>query len=481
MTEGPFRVGGKVPLNLYDDRRPRDEEHHFATICQCHSVADAVMIAEALNAQLAVRKEGDAPLSPTTSLSSEAAGPPPQPAASKLHSWTPKDSHDAMDAALNKLGCAVENEPQGRPAIPVSGIDALAVPDSAPQPGHGAEGGSLSPDASVTECPARTALSNLVSQLDAVHQDERYKSVWMLHMIHGGNYTGPKYEKELTATRVALELPCPCDQLRTQNERLRSAHSWMSAEKHSAQADTERHKNTEDRLRLDLHEALEALKPFAATWDDSRTNCCTLRINSNTGLADWERAADILKKHEQRPPATESPAASIKRPPADGDILARLRATQCCDTVIDSLLGAAIGTILSLRGENERLRSFVRPADLEELERESEIVANYVQKIQPGAHSVYEVLDLVPELASENGHLRLQLADAKEAYRVLAESELLLRDGRSACEKRVIRMEQDSGQLAFLIEKMRTERDAAMAEVDRLRKHAGVEVKPDAV
>ena len=44
----------------------------------------------------------------------------------------------------------------------------------------------------------------LVNRLDEVHNDPRYQSVWLLYAIHGGNYTEPKYGKELTALKDAL-------------------------------------------------------------------------------------------------------------------------------------------------------------------------------------------------------------------------------------------------------------------------------------
>ncbi len=48
------------------------------------------------------------------------------------------------------------------------------------------------------------ALETLVNRLDEVHADPRYQSVWQLFMIHGGDYTEPKYEAELNAAKAAL-------------------------------------------------------------------------------------------------------------------------------------------------------------------------------------------------------------------------------------------------------------------------------------
>lgn len=52
---------------------------------------------------------------------------------------------------------------------------------------------------------AERLLRQLVERLGAVHADERYRSVWTLYMIHGGHYTGPSYEKELTAAQDYLK------------------------------------------------------------------------------------------------------------------------------------------------------------------------------------------------------------------------------------------------------------------------------------
>lgn len=48
------------------------------------------------------------------------------------------------------------------------------------------------------------ALSRLVRKLEAVHEDPRYKAVWESYMIHGGQYTEPKYTEELKGARELL-------------------------------------------------------------------------------------------------------------------------------------------------------------------------------------------------------------------------------------------------------------------------------------
>lgn len=54
----------------------------------------------------------------------------------------------------------------------------------------------------------RTALGNLIKQLDFVHGSPEFRSVWTVSHIHVGPYDGPKYEDELNAARVALK-PTP--------------------------------------------------------------------------------------------------------------------------------------------------------------------------------------------------------------------------------------------------------------------------------
>ena len=58
--------------------------------------------------------------------------------------------------------------------------------------------------ASERETQLREALEKLVARLHAIHADDRYKAVWQLYAIHGGNYTGPKYEDELREAESTL-------------------------------------------------------------------------------------------------------------------------------------------------------------------------------------------------------------------------------------------------------------------------------------
>lgn len=48
-------------------------------------------------------------------------------------------------------------------------------------------------------------LTDLVTRLDYVHNHDNYKAVWSMYMIHGGNYTEPKYEKEFEAAKQAID------------------------------------------------------------------------------------------------------------------------------------------------------------------------------------------------------------------------------------------------------------------------------------
>jgi len=48
------------------------------------------------------------------------------------------------------------------------------------------------------------ALKALVEQLEEVHADKRYQSVWQMFYIHGGVYQGPSYANELKQAEAAL-------------------------------------------------------------------------------------------------------------------------------------------------------------------------------------------------------------------------------------------------------------------------------------
>ena len=48
------------------------------------------------------------------------------------------------------------------------------------------------------------ALSDLIAQLDVVHNDYRYKFLWDLIQRRIGPYTGPTYDKQLNVARAVL-------------------------------------------------------------------------------------------------------------------------------------------------------------------------------------------------------------------------------------------------------------------------------------
>jgi hypothetical protein len=55
-----------------------------------------------------------------------------------------------------------------------------------------------------TSISCRTALANLVAKIDAIHNDEQFKAVWVFYVIHGFSYQGPKYVDELSEARAVL-------------------------------------------------------------------------------------------------------------------------------------------------------------------------------------------------------------------------------------------------------------------------------------
>lgn len=50
----------------------------------------------------------------------------------------------------------------------------------------------------------RLGLRNLVNKLNLIGANPQYLSVWTLHMVHGGHYTGPTWEAEKIAAEKLL-------------------------------------------------------------------------------------------------------------------------------------------------------------------------------------------------------------------------------------------------------------------------------------
>lgn len=51
----------------------------------------------------------------------------------------------------------------------------------------------------------REAAKALAAKLRAIHDDPKYKAVWVTAQLHSGSYSGPQYGKELAALEKALE------------------------------------------------------------------------------------------------------------------------------------------------------------------------------------------------------------------------------------------------------------------------------------
>ena len=51
----------------------------------------------------------------------------------------------------------------------------------------------------------REALEALVAKLEAIGLNEQFKSVFTLAWVHGQNYTGPNWEKELKDAKEVLK------------------------------------------------------------------------------------------------------------------------------------------------------------------------------------------------------------------------------------------------------------------------------------
>ena len=48
------------------------------------------------------------------------------------------------------------------------------------------------------------ALGGLVERLDEINAHPEFKSVWTLHHVHGGRYSGPNWVEPLEAARAVL-------------------------------------------------------------------------------------------------------------------------------------------------------------------------------------------------------------------------------------------------------------------------------------
>lgn len=59
-------------------------------------------------------------------------------------------------------------------------------------------------DLQATALELRNALEQLLAKLDAIEAHPEFKSVFTLHMIHGGRYAGPNWKDEYEAARAAL-------------------------------------------------------------------------------------------------------------------------------------------------------------------------------------------------------------------------------------------------------------------------------------
>jgi hypothetical protein len=153
-----------------------------------------------------------------------AAAPEPEGAPECQHEW---EWPTALCGGqwCRKCGLARLEEQEGAPTFPTT-PEAVARAEGEPCPlcGHvdapaihqqdqratamtGATSeGATPPSASpaMEGQDVREAAQRLVAKLDIVHDDPAYQSVWTLHQVHGGQYSGPQYAEELEALRLAL-------------------------------------------------------------------------------------------------------------------------------------------------------------------------------------------------------------------------------------------------------------------------------------
>lgn len=79
----------------------------------------------------------------------------------------------------------------------------------------------------------REALKTLVDRLDFIHEDPLYKSVWIHYMVHGNRYSGPQYDRELTASKAALAAT-PADSAKWLEEKLAESRRNAWRQQHQA-------------------------------------------------------------------------------------------------------------------------------------------------------------------------------------------------------------------------------------------------------
>ena len=97
----------------------------------------------------------------------------------------------------------------GGPADAIRESDAIAAwnrrPTDTPAAAPLATSTVADSDGLIAAAPTMAeALKALLDQLDAVHADPRYRSVWEVSQLHVGPYNGPTYTAEYEAARAAL-------------------------------------------------------------------------------------------------------------------------------------------------------------------------------------------------------------------------------------------------------------------------------------
>ncbi len=192
---GRWRQGGQVKRNVYN--------HRGDPVCMCLVEDEAAEICAAVNWHRdrlleATREGAEVPHGPL--LTDGYYIVLPEFGLGGAGKCVARTDDELLEGIRDALALSpthkafVERKGGDAPLSPNSGLSSEALPVPA-----------------ASGCPARKALSDLVKQLDAIHADERYRAVWTMYMVHGGNYVGPKYEAELEAARAALAMPCPRD------------------------------------------------------------------------------------------------------------------------------------------------------------------------------------------------------------------------------------------------------------------------------
>lgn len=268
-----WRVGTKIPLNVYAGDTP---------ICQCHSAAMARRIVDAVNAyagkQFGSAQESKPALADTEYVSGFLGSNAATPLPTDLKPICAERSNMAQD------GRCLEREVAACAEWLIDHGYAEAgerLRRDRPTPGIYAEmrdGGYL-------------ALAKQRDEARTERERLRKAAAWAYQAI-GARWPNKEALDNLSALINGRPLPCKWpvvppsdeDRLREENERLKCGIEWANAEKHGAQADAEREKNTADSLRTQLAAAQQKITEIGEQLEFDRTKVAESMTAANKAV-----------------------------------------------------------------------------------------------------------------------------------------------------------------------------------------------------